>query len=92
MDTVAKQNILASILKKYTEMPDRYGDMTTSLIISQERHRFLLAEGGKGLAYLPESGSAVTPASTKQTTASVCCCTLSALSSCRLGSRYFRFS
>ncbi len=51
MDTLTKQDILASILKKYTEIPYRYGEVTTSLIISQDRNHFLLMDRGweKGL-------------------------------------------
>ena len=52
MDTITQyQNLLENILKKYTELPYIYGDITTSLIISQDRNQFLLIDEGweKGL-------------------------------------------
>jgi hypothetical protein len=52
MDTLTQyQNLLENILKKYTEIPYRYGDITTSLIISRDCQQFLLMDEGweKGL-------------------------------------------
>ena len=52
MDTLIQyQDILENILIKYTKLPYRYGDITTSLIISQDKNQFLLIDEGweKGL-------------------------------------------
>ncbi|AOY79985.2 MULTISPECIES: XisI protein [Moorena] len=37
---------LENILKYYANLPDRYGDVTTSVIISGERNHFLLVHEG----------------------------------------------
>lgn len=52
MDTLTEyKNILENILKKYTEIPYRYGEITTFLIMSEDRSHFLLIDEGweKGL-------------------------------------------
>lgn len=52
METLTEyQSLLRKILEKYTQIPYRYGDITTTLIISEDHNHFLLMDQGweKGL-------------------------------------------
>lgn len=47
MDNLEKyENIIESILQKYATIPYRYGDITTFVIVSQDRKHFLLMDEG----------------------------------------------
>jgi len=47
MDSLEQySNILEKILQQHAEIPYRYGDVTTSLIVSQERTQFILIDEG----------------------------------------------
>ncbi|MEA5469947.1 XisI protein [Spirulina sp. 06S082] len=47
MDTLDRyRNILEDILQKYANLPYRYGDVTTTLIINRNRDQFVLMDEG----------------------------------------------